>query len=197
VLSALSTGHKTVILVVAAVFIVFALCSSFVFSRMSSNFPGRRIALFVAACVLLTAAMLGAIIAFASEPPEAGAKAEERAAAQESTGTEPTTGTEPAKPAAPAGDAAAGKALFASQGCSACHTFEPAGSTAKVGPDLDDLAANAKTANRGSVQEYAAESIEDPGAYVVPGYPNGVMPQFQLSETQVADLVAFIAGRSD
>ena len=189
-LSTLSTGHKTVILVVAAVFIVFALCSSFVFTRMNPNFPGRRIALFVGACVLLTAAMLGAIIAFAGEPPEAGAKVEERnPVVSETTGTETT-------PATPSGNAAAGKALFASQGCSACHTFEPAGSTAKVGPDLDDLAANAKTANRGSVDRYTAESIEDPGAYVVPGYPNGVMPQFQLSDEQVADLVAFLTGGS-
>ena len=190
-LSALSTGHKTVIVVAAAVFIVFALCSSFVFSRMNPNFPGKRIALFIAVCVLLTAAMLGAIIAFATEPPEAGAKAEER-----NPVLSQTTGTETTPPAAPAGNATAGKALFASQGCNACHTFKPAGSTAMVGPDLDDLAANAQTANRGSVQEYTAESIEDPGAYVVPGYPNGVMPQFQLSDKQVADLVAFLTGGS-
>jgi mono/diheme cytochrome c family protein len=186
VLSALSTGHKTVIVVVAAVFIVFALCCSFVFSRMNPNFPGRRVALFVGVCVLLTAAMLGTIIAFAGEPPEAGAKVEERnPALPENNGT-------PTKPAAPAGNAAAGKALFTAQGCNGCHTFKPAGSNGKVGPDLDDLAANAKTANRGSVQDYAAESIEDPGAYVVPGYQDGVMPKFQLTDKQVADLVAFL-----
>jgi mono/diheme cytochrome c family protein len=189
VLGALSTGHKTVIVVVAAVFIVFALCSSFVFTRMNPNFPGRRIALFIGGCVLLTAAMLGAIIAFAGEPPEAGAKVEERNPVHQTTGGETT-------PAAPAGNAAAGKALFASQGCNGCHTFKPAGSTGKVGPDLDDLAANAKTANRGSLEEYTAESIEDPGAYVVSGYPNGVMPKFQLSDQQVADLVAFLSGGS-
>lgn len=189
-LSALSTGHKTAIVAVAAVFIVFALCSSFVFSRMNPNFPGKRIALFVGICVLLTAAMLGAIIALAGEPPEAGAKVEERnPVVHQTTGAETT-------PAAPAGNAAAGKALFASQGCNACHTFKPAGSTAKVGPDLDELAANAKTANRGSVDQYATESIKDPSAYVVPGYPNGVMPQFQLSDKQVADLVAFLTSGS-
>jgi mono/diheme cytochrome c family protein len=188
VLSALSTGHKTVIVVVAAVFIVFARCCSFVFSRMNPNFPGRRVALFVGVCVLLTAAMLGTIIAFAGEPPEAGAKVEERnPALPESTGTTPA-------PTAPAGNAAAGKALFTAQGCNGCHTFKPAGSNGKVGPDLDDLAANAKTANRGSVQDYAAESIEDPGAYVVPGYQDGVMPKFQLTDKQVADLVAFLTG---
>jgi mono/diheme cytochrome c family protein len=191
VLSALSAGHKTAILVVAGVFIVFALCSSFVFSRLNPNYPGKRIALFIGGCVLLTAAMLGSIIWLASEPPEAGAKVEERSSA-----LPPTTSTETAPPAASSGNAAAGKALFASQGCNACHTFKPAGSTAQVGPDLDNLASDAKTANRGSVEEYATQSIEDPGAYVVPKYPNGVMPQFQLSKKQVADLVAFLTSAS-
>ena len=34
-------------------------------------------------------------------------------------------------------------------GCGACHTFTPAGTTGKVGPDLDNLAAYAKAANQG------------------------------------------------
>src|SRR5205823_3635079 len=63
-----------------------------------------------------------------------------------------------------AGNAAAGKTLFASQGCVACHTFKPAGSKASVGPDLDKLAADAKKARRGSVQQYAHESIKNPSA---------------------------------
>jgi mono/diheme cytochrome c family protein len=184
-LSALSTGHKTAILVVAAVFIVFALCSSFVFSRMNPNFPGRRIALFIAVCVLLTAAMLGAVIALAGEPPEPGARVKER---------EPIVSSSTSTEAAPSGNATAGRALFASQGCSACHTFAPAGSTAQVGPDLDHLAADAQKANRGSVQQYAKESIVDPGAYVVPGFSNGVMPGnfASLGDRKIADLVAFL-----
>ena len=98
-----------------------------------------------------------------------------------------------AKPPPPAGNAAAGKALFSAQGCVACHTFKPAGATAKVGPDLDNLAADAAKANRGSVEEYAAESIKNPTAYTVPGYPSGVMPSFSsLSDKQVGDLVAFL-----
>ena len=97
------------------------------------------------------------------------------------------------KPPPPAGDAAAGKTLFTAQGCVACHTFKPAGATAKVGPDLDNLAADAEKANRGTVEEYAAESIENPTAYTVPGYPSGVMPAFNsLSDKQVGDLVAFL-----
>src|SRR5439155_5979715 len=76
---------------------------------------------------------------------------------------------------APSG-AAAGKALFAQNGCGGCHTFKPAGAAGKVGPDLDNLAADAKKANRGSVEAYAKESIENPDAYVVPGFSKGVMP---------------------
>ena len=180
-LGALSTGHKTAILVVAGVFIIFALCSSFVFTRMNPNYPGRRIVLFIAVCVLLTAAMLGSVIAFAAEPKEKAAEKENQAAS-----------TTP--PAERAGDAVAGKALFDSQGCSACHAFKPAGSTATVGPNLDDLAANAEKANRGSVEQYTKESIVDPGAYVVPGYTDGVMPTnfATLGEEKVADLVAFL-----
>jgi mono/diheme cytochrome c family protein len=189
VLSALSTGHKTAILIVAAVFIVFALCSSFVFSKMNPNFPGRRLVLFVAVCVLLTAAMLGAVIALAGEPPEPRAEHEQ---ARSSTRQETTT--EATRPSAPSGNAAAGKALFASQGCSGCHTFAPAGSNASVGPDLDHLAADARTANRGSVEDYTRESIVDPDAYIVPNYTQGVMPTnfASLGDQKVSDLVAFL-----
>ncbi len=191
-LSALATSHKVGIAVVAGVFIAFALASSFLVPAWQPSFPGRRVGLFVALTVLLTAGMLAAVIALAAEPKE------ERAAAGEQTTAETTTaGTTTAKPtpSAPAakGDAAAGKSLFSAQGCSACHTFKPAGSTAKVGPDLGNVAADAQKANRGSLEQYVAESIEDPNAYVVPGYPKGVMPAFtSLSDKQVADLVAFV-----
>lgn len=192
-LSALSTGHKTAILVVAAVFIVFALCSSFVFSRLNPNFPGRRRLLFVAVCVLLTAAMLGSVIALASEPKE------ERGAEGSTTSEAATThAAPPAAPAGPKGNAAAGKALFTSQGCSSCHTFRPAGSTGTVGPDLDHLASDAQKANRGPLEKYAKESIEDPNAYVVPGFSQGVMPGnfASLGDKKIADLVAFLKGGS-
>jgi cytochrome c oxidase subunit 2 len=94
--------------------------------------------------------------------------------------------------------AAAGKALFTANGCGGCHTYKPAASTGKVGPDLDDLAASAKKANRGSLTQFVKESIEDPGAYVAPGYPNGVMPVFKgkLTDSQVNDLVAFLTTKS-
>ncbi|MGZ4391630.1 MAG: c-type cytochrome, partial [Gaiellaceae bacterium] len=85
--------------------------------------------------------------------------------------------------------------VFLSSGCGACHTFKPAGSSGTVGTDLDHLAADAQKAHRGSLTAYAHESIVKPNAYVVPGYPAGVMPQnfgTKLSKKQLGDLVAFL-----
>jgi len=94
------------------------------------------------------------------------------------------------------GNAAAGKAVFAANGCGACHTFKPAGSSGTVGPDLDTkVSADAKKDNM-ALTAFISQSITDPNAYISPGYPKGVMPQTfksSLSKTQLADLVAFVA----
>lgn len=193
-LSALATSHKIGIAVVAAIFICFALASAFLVPRLSPDFPGRHLRLYVAVTVLITAGMLTAIIVLAREPKEpreaAAATTSTPATTAETTTAPASTTTAPAQ--GPSGNPAAGKALFAAQGCGACHTFKPAGSSGAVGPSLDGLAADAAQANRGSVQEYATESIKSPSVYVVPGYPQGVMPQFNLTDKQVADLVAFL-----
>ena len=102
-----------------------------------------------------------------------------------------------AVPQAPSG-AAAGKALFAANGCGGCHTYKAANANGKVGPDLDNLPADAKKANRGALPAYVKESIEDPGAYVVPSFPNGVMPVYKgkLTDSQLNDLVKFLTTQS-
>jgi cytochrome c551/c552 len=90
------------------------------------------------------------------------------------------------------GGAANGKALFASNGCVSCHTYKPAGSNAKVGPDLDKLATYAKQAKK-PLPAFVQESIVSPDAYVQPGYPPHVMPSFaSLSKAQVDALVSFL-----
>ena len=91
------------------------------------------------------------------------------------------------------GDPAAGKTLFSSQGCTGCHTFGPAGSHATIGPDLDKLPQYAQKANQGTVEQFAATSITDPGAYVESGYQNVMPTSFaNLPKKQLADLVAFV-----
>jgi mono/diheme cytochrome c family protein len=91
------------------------------------------------------------------------------------------------------GDPAAGKSLFAAQGCGGCHTFTPAGTNGTVGPDLDKLAQYAKQANKGPLPDFVHESIANPSAYIQPGYSNQ-MPDYgqSLSDQQIADLVAFL-----
>ncbi len=91
-----------------------------------------------------------------------------------------------------AGDPKAGAVLFKSQGCSGCHTFKPAGSNAKIGPDLDKLPDYAKTAKQ-PLNEFTHESIANPSAYVEKGY-QPTMPDFgqTLSAKQISDLVAYV-----
>jgi cytochrome c551/c552 len=101
-------------------------------------------------------------------------------------------GTLPKATPIPKGDAAAGKILFTTNGCGGCHTYAPAGTSGKIGPDLARIAADSKQANDGTPQKYAFDSIKNPGGYVVPGY-NNVMPDFSsLGDKKIADLVAFV-----
>jgi cytochrome c oxidase subunit 2 len=96
--------------------------------------------------------------------------------------------------AASGGGGGPGGSLFASNGCSGCHTFKPAGSTGKTGPDLDKLPELARRADK-PLDEFIRESITDPSAYIAKGSWNAQMPPdggASLTKTQVDDLVAFI-----
>jgi nitric oxide reductase subunit C len=83
----------------------------------------------------------------------------------------------------PAGDAKNGQALFASQGCAACHSLKP--DEKLVGPSLAGIATRAGDrikaadykAKATTGELYIRESIVQPGAYVMPGFVDGVMPQ--------------------
>jgi mono/diheme cytochrome c family protein len=93
------------------------------------------------------------------------------------------------------GDAEAGKAVFttaAQPTCGSCHTYEAAGTTAEVGPDLDETLAGKDAA-------YILEQIVNPDSEIAPGFAAGVMPKDygeKLSEKQLADLVAFLLPKS-
>jgi cytochrome c551/c552 len=190
-LAALSSAQKAGLAGMAAAFIIFALVSSFVIPRRWPDFPGRFLWAYVGVVAGFFAAMILVVVFVAREQTEA--KAESTTTTSTSTSAAPPPTAPPAP--APTGNAVAGKALFAANGCAACHTFKPANATGTVGPNLDNLAANAKTANRGSLDQYTTESIVDPNAYIVPGFSAGVMPPdfgTKLSKTQVADLVAFL-----
>jgi mono/diheme cytochrome c family protein len=103
----------------------------------------------------------------------------------------PTGPVEGTLPKQEAGNAAAGKAVFDSNGCGGCHTFTPAGAKGTIGPDLDK-------ALKGKDADFVRESIVNPNAEIAQGFQPNVMPQTygqQLTSKQIADLVAFLQGQ--
>ena len=184
----LSTGHSIGLALVAGLFVVFALVSALVIPRRWPQFPGDRgLRWFVVVTVVLCVGTLGAVEVFAKESSEESAQAETQTETSGTT-TETTTTSEAPPPAAPQGDPAAGKSLFAAQGCASCHTFGPAGSNGTVGPDLDK-------ALQGKDAAFVHESIVDPNKEIASGYQPNIMPgNFgqSLSPKQVDDLVAFL-----
>jgi hypothetical protein len=70
VLLGLATANKIGLAGTAAVFIGFALASSFLLPRRWPDYPGRRLGLFIFATVALTVAMLAAVEIFAKEDEE-------------------------------------------------------------------------------------------------------------------------------
>jgi cytochrome c oxidase subunit II len=87
----------------------------------------------------------------------------------------------------------AGLAVFNNNGCGSCHTFTPANAKGTVGPDLDDLSAEAKKAGKPE-DEFVRESIVDPNAYIAPGYAPNVMPKTfgTLPKSQLDALVQYL-----
>jgi cbb3-type cytochrome c oxidase subunit III len=82
----------------------------------------------------------------------------------------------PPKPAPPGGGTD-GKAIFASAGCSGCHTLAAAGASGNVGPNLDEARPS---------KELAIDRVTN---------GQGGMPSFkgQLSEAQIEAVATFVA----
>jgi cytochrome c oxidase subunit 2 len=90
-------------------------------------------------------------------------------------------------------DPARGQQLAQANGCLACHSTD---GSKIVGPTWKGLFNSQVNLSDGTTvtadEAYLQESIHDPNAKVVAGFEPNVMPQFSLSDAQVADLVAFI-----
>ncbi len=90
------------------------------------------------------------------------------------------------------GDPEAGKDVFASAGCGSCHTVAEAGTSSEIGPNLDESL-------EGRDAQFIHQSIVDPDAQIAEGFSGGIMPKNyseQLSEQELADLVAFLLPES-
>jgi mono/diheme cytochrome c family protein len=188
------TGYQLALLGVAGVFIAFALLVALVVPRARPDFPGKRLGVFVAICVALFAAQMGAVLALAELGEEHGeAEAAETTTSEtpttETTDTETETETESTETetestetetTGAAGDPVAGKEVFTSvaqPSCTSCHTLADAGATGTVGPNLD--------------------AAQPPYDLVVDRVTNGqgVMPSFSgsLSEEQIQDVAAYVS----
>ena len=118
---------------------------------------------------------------------------------QEPTLVEALQGVTPTTAAAQGGElsqeqlVAMGEQLFTSV-CSACHKAEDS-----VGPAFTDMAQRAATRIQGvSAEDYIRQSILDPSAYVVQGFPDVMPKNFrqQYTDTQINALIAYIVAKS-
>ena len=69
------------------------------------------------------------------------------------------------------GNAAAGKTLFASNGCGSCHTLAVAGATGTIGPDLGKVVAGDAAKDHMPIGAFIQQSITDPAAFTATGGP--------------------------
>jgi mono/diheme cytochrome c family protein len=136
-------------------------------------------------------------------PPTTTARATAAPSTQASTATSipPTETPAPAVASGGvAGDPEHGKEIFntfydpVSFSCATCHLA--ISEERLIGPGLLNIADKAGSYVPGqTAEQYIHESIVNPSAYVVPDYPDGLMPQVWgdiLSEQDIQDLVAYL-----
>ena len=82
-------------------------------------------------------------------------------------------------------------------GCPACHALDPG--SGGIGPSLAGLAERAASRVPDQTAEaYILTAITDPAAFVVDGYPSGLMPEGygkRLTGQQLADLTGYLLTR--
>lgn len=108
------------------------------------------------------------------------------------TPTPETVAGSVAQPTVAEGEAEAGKSVFADAGCGSCHTVAAAGSSAQVGPNLDESL-------QGKDEQYIYDAIVNPDAQIAEGFQPGIMPKTygeQLDDKKLGDLVAFLKPQS-
>ncbi len=86
-----------------------------------------------------------------------------------------------------------GQALVAANGCAACHSIDGA---AGIGPTWFGLFGHEVRLSDGTTviadEEYIARSIREPQAQIVAGFETQLMPPYNFTEEQIADIIAYI-----
>lgn len=105
-----------------------------------------------------------------------------------------------------AGAAAQGRQVFINNGCGGCHILDDAGGAGITGPDLNGIGSRAEeriaaagyAGEATTAEEYIRESIVNPNAHVVEGFPQNVMPQNfgdVIPEDDLNALVQYLASQ--
>jgi mono/diheme cytochrome c family protein len=183
-IAAITSQGKTVLLVVAITFIAWAIITAIFVPKSNPAFP-RRLDAYILVSALLFVCQMSAVV-WVTGTQEVEEEAHAAAEGGGGTTTEPGTATQPGTTTeasgtttgpATTGDATAGKQVFASAGCTACHTLADANATGTVGPNLDEA--------------------KPPASLVVDRvtHGKGAMPSFegQLTETQIQDVAAYVS----
>jgi mono/diheme cytochrome c family protein len=181
VLLTITTTGKVTLLIVAGLFIAWALITAIWIPKRNPDFPAT-LTVFLVVSGLFLVAQLGAVY-WVTSTQEVETEAAEPPAESTPAETNPAE-TNPGNPQPGAdADVVAGKEVFESAGCVGCHTLADAGATGTVGPNLDEA--------------------KPPADLVVTRVTNGMgaMPPFkgQLSEKQIQDVAAYVssvAGKS-
>ena len=86
-----------------------------------------------------------------------------------------------------------GEAMVQANGCAACHSLN---GSPGIGPTWFGLFGRQERLTDGSVvtadDEYIHESIKAPQAKIVAGFENQLMPVYDFTDEQIADIVAYI-----
>jgi mono/diheme cytochrome c family protein len=193
VLLTITTTGKVTLLIVAGLFIAWALITAIWIPKRNADFPAT-LTVFLLVSSLFLVAQLGSVYwvtstqeveTEAAELPGEGEGEPAETTPAETTPAETTPAeTNPGNPQPGAdADVVAGKEVFESAGCVGCHTLADAGATGTVGPNLDEA--------------------KPPVDLVVTRVTNGMgaMPPFkgQLSDKQIQDVAAYVssvAGKS-
>lgn len=134
-------------------------------------------------------------------PTEAAATATEAPTdAPTATVEAPTAVPQQAASSEVTGDPVKGKEYFntvrseVNFACATCHHFDS--ETQLIGPGLLNVSVRAETRVPGeTAYQYIHNSIINPGAYVVEGYPDGLMPRTYKdvwTEEQLNDIIAYL-----
>lgn len=184
--------ESTFFYVIGISLVVIALVISAIGAR-DESFPSTRMLRIGLPGVILVviATATAAVILSEHEQQKRLDEANTAAAAESVAGSEANQASEAGQGAGGAAQpggtepAADGAQLFSDSGCTGCHTLAAAGSTAQVGPNLDDVLADQD-------ENFIRTSIIDPSAFVEKGFPDGTMPQTYADQLSDADLSALV-----